>query len=137
MTNQIANWSKRLLTIAVGLMALAISGLTLWMCLTSLLESSDPTVSRFTLWTVLGFLAGIAIALALFGLRLIVPRLRLEGWHVIGMQGLLTIAFFYALLIGIGLFTGGHADARLIPALAVLFAVGTLIRERMNGRIRQ
>src|SRR5882672_1322359 len=125
-------WLKRLPEITVGLVALGISGLTLWMCVYALVDPSDASVPRFQLWSIMAFLAGIAIALGLFGLRLIDPRLRLAGQHLIGVQGLVAIAFFYGLMIVVGLVTGGAADGRLILALAVLFAVATLIWDRLR-----
>ena len=128
---------KRLAEIVVGLLAIAIGALTLWMCYQALLPSSDANVSKPTLLAIIYVLANVAIAAVLFGARLIVPRLRVEGGHVIGLKGLLAFAFLYGLIIVFGIISGGAASARLVLALGVLFSVVLLIRERLGSRVHE
>jgi len=133
MESQMA-WLKRVPEVLIGLVALAISGLTLWMCVAALVSPSPSAVAGFALWSILAFVAAVAIALALFGLRLIVPRLRIDGRHLIGLRGLVAFAFLYGLVIVAGALNGGAASGRLIGALLLLFGVGSLIYDRLRAR---
>ena len=133
MTVAISRWLRRLPEVVVGLLALTIGSLTLWMSVSALMKPDATSLSRFELWAVVAFLAGIAIAVCLFGLRLIVPKLRVGGKHVIGIRGLVAFAYFYAAAIVVGLLSGGAAGGRVIVALVMLFAVGTLIYDRLRG----
>jgi hypothetical protein len=126
-------WLKRLAEIVVGLVALAISGLTLWMCGVALIDPSPSAVSGFALWSILALLAGVALAVVVFGIRLILPRLRLDGQHLIGLRGLVAFAYLYGLVIVVGLLRGGAPGGRLIVALFVLAGVGGLIYERLRA----
>jgi len=139
MQSQIVAWAKRLLEVLVGLLALSISGLTLWMCWKAL-TSPDPdavrdpdAVTGLGLWSILAFVAGVAIALVLFGLRLIFPQLRVDGQHVIGLRGLIGFAYLYGMVILAGLLSGRAAGGRLITGILMLVGVGGLIYDRLRA----
>ena len=134
MESQIVDWLRRVGEVLIGLLALAISVLTLWMCVGTLFDPSPSAVSGFTLWSILAFVAGVAIALALFGVRLIIPQLRIDGRHLIGLRGLAAFAFLYGLVIVAGALSGGASGGRLIGALVLLFGVGSLIYDRLRAR---
>ena len=133
----LVSFVQRLAEIIVGLLAIVIGALTLWMCYQALLPSSDLIVSKPTLWAIIYVLANVAIAALLFGARLIVPRLRVEGGHVIGLRGLVVFAFLYGLTIVVGIVSGGALSAKLVLGLGVVFSVVVLIRERLASRVRE
>ena len=128
---------KRLAEIALGLLALAIAGLTLWACYDILVHRPDTDVTTATLWAITYVLAFLAIALALFGARLVVPKLRVEGGHIIGLRGVVAFTLLYGVLVVVSIFAGRVTIARLIPAALLLFAGGTLIRDRLRARSEQ
>jgi hypothetical protein len=127
---------KRLAESILGLLALAISALTLWACYDTVAHPPDNATSQTTLWAIAYFLSFIAVALALFGLRLIIPRLRIDGGHIIGLRGIAAFTFFYAVLVLVGLFAGPVTAARLIPPVIILFAGGTVLWDRLRSRSR-
>ena len=137
MSFEIPSWLKRIPEIVIGGLALTISGLTLWMCAYTLVEPARPDSSRFTLWSVIAFVAAIAVGLGVLGLRLIIPRLRVEGRHLLSLQGLVAFLFLYGLTMIIGLLSGEGADFRLIGAVSTLIAVTVLIFQRLNARKSQ
>jgi hypothetical protein len=132
MTLHIPSWIKRLPEVAVGLLALSISALTLWMCLYSLRNPGDSPLSPIALWALLGALAAAAIWLAVLGLRLIVPQLRVNGQHLFGLRGLVVFGVSYGLIVILGILLGGEENGRLVVAVAVLLTVGILIRDRLQ-----
>ena len=98
---------KQLVGTLVGFTALAISGLTLWLIYGSVLHpepgaKADP----LTLWAIMYVLGFLAFVVALFGIRLLVPRWRVEGGRVIGHRGLIAFALLYGLLLLLSLADG-------------------------------
>jgi len=126
---------KRFLETAIGLLGLAVAGLTLWVCYDVLAHRPD-TVSTGTLLATVYVVALLAIGLALFGARLIVPRLRAEGGHVIGLRAVVLFTVLYGVSVGVAFVTGRASMARLPTAVLVLLASGTLIYERLRARPR-
>ena len=128
---------KRLGEIGIGLLALVIAGLTLWACYDILVHRPDTDLSTVTLWAITYLLGFLAVALALFGARLIVAKLRVQGGHIIGLRGVVAFTALYGVLIVLSIVAGPVTIARLIPAALLLFAGATLIRDRLRARSEQ
>jgi hypothetical protein len=133
----IGNLLKRIAEIGVGISALAISALTLWACYDTVAHPPETGTSPATLWAIAYFLAFIALALGLFGLRLLLPRLRVEGGHIIGLRAVAAFTALYGVLILAGLIAGPVTAAKLFPPLVVFFGGGMLLWERLRARSRR
>jgi hypothetical protein len=66
----------------------------------------------------------------LYGLRLLVPRLRVEGGRVIGVQGLAAFAALYAFMMVFAMWHGTATVPQLVPGLFLLAGLAILIRFR-------
>jgi hypothetical protein len=124
----------RSIEISVGIVALLISGLMLWECGDMLTQPPEAAISRLTLWAILYFLAFLSLALALYGSRLIVPKLRTKGGRIIGVPGLAAFTFLYGVMFLVSLLAGQLPAVRLLPGVVVLFAGGSLLWRRLRTR---
>ena len=127
------NLIQRIAEFLVGALGLAVAALTLWMCYGVIVHPSD-TDAGGTPWAITAFLALIALAVALFSFRLIIPRLRIEGGHIISLQALAAFLFLYVLGIIAAFISGSRSVAGLFPVIAVIFSVVVLIWERLGAR---
>ena len=125
---------QRGIEIGVGVVALLVSGLMLWECGDMLTQVPNADTSRLTLWAILYVLAFLSLALALYGARLIVPKLRTEGGRIIGLQGLGAFTFLYAVMFLVSLFAGQLSPVRFLPGAVVLLAAGSLLWRRLHRR---
>jgi drug/metabolite transporter (DMT)-like permease len=124
---------QRIAEFLVGSLGLVVAALTLWMCYGAMVQPPDANAAE-TPWTLTVFLTLIALAVALFSLRLIIPRLRIEGGHIISVQALAAFLFLYVLGIIATLISGSRNVAGLFPVIAVVFSVVVLIRQRLGAR---
>jgi len=125
---------KRLAEIAVGLLALTISGFTFWACYDILVHPPETDTSRTTIWGIVYVLAFVAVGLTVFGARLIVLRLRVEGGRIIGWKGLAAFLVMYGLVLVGGVIAGSGSRAGIIPPLFILGAAGILLWRRLKSR---
>jgi hypothetical protein len=125
---------KRVGEIVVGLVGLLVAALTLWTCYDVMVHPPETAPSRWSLVAITAFLALIALAVSVFSVRLFAPRLRIEGGHIITLQGLAGFLFLYALGMVVALLYRSPTAAGLVPGMLVIFSVAVLIWERIRTR---
>jgi len=125
---------RRLVELVVGLVALAIAGLTIWMCVDTTVHPPDTGVPRYALWAIVYLLAFGAFALATFGLRLMIPRLRADGGRIIGLRGIGVFTFVYACVVIFGLMMGPSLTQWTVAPVMILAATAMHWRARVRAR---
>ena len=125
---------RRILEIMVGVLGMVVSALTLWVCYDVMVHPPETAPSRASLLAITAFLALLALAVALFSVRLFIPRLRVEGGHVITLQGLAGFLFLYVLGMVAALISRSTTAAGLVPGVLVIISVVVLIWDRTRAR---
>ena len=120
--------------IGMALVALGMAALSGWLCYELLVHPSPSAATGPTLWAALYAIAFLAIALGVFGLRLLVPRWRVGGGRIIGRHGLLAAGLLYGLLLGLALWTRSTQLVQLGLPLALGLALGTAVRSTLGRR---
>ena len=119
------------------MVGLLVTGLTLWTCYDVTVHPPETGSSRGTLAAITAFLALVALAVALFSFRLLIPRLRVEGGHVITLQGLVGFVLLYIVAMIASLVAGSSTVAGLVPGILVALGAAVLIWERLRARRAQ
>ena len=125
---------RRLLEIIVGMLGLVVSAITLWTCYDVMVHPPESAPSRASLLAITGFLALVALAVALFSVRLFIPRLRIEGGHIISLQALGGFLFLYILALIVALISQSPSAVGLVPGVIVILSVAGLIWHRLRAR---
>jgi hypothetical protein len=125
---------NRLIEIVVGLLALSIAGLTVWTIVDTLVNPPNNGASTGTLWAIAYALGFGAFALATFALRLMVPRLRVEGNRIIGLRGATAFTIVYAAIVVVGISQAATLRPAIITPVLILAAGGVLVWDRLRRR---
>jgi len=113
---------------------LLVAGLTLWTCYYFTVHRAETDTSPVTLWIITAFLALLALALTIYSLRLLMPFLRVDGGHIITLQGLAGFVVLYTGAMIAAMLSGNRTVAGVAPGMLVLFSTAVLIRERLRAR---
>ena len=125
---------ERALELALAALATAIAALTLWACYYILTHRQEVATPLSTLLTIAYGMSFAAMALLLFSARLAVPRLRLAGGRIIGVQGLWAFGVIYAVMLLIGLRAGTIEAKRGGTALLLGIALSVAWRSTFKRR---
>jgi hypothetical protein len=102
----VAYYLKRFAELALAALLAGICALTIWVCWYLLghpPENAPPRSTALQIALVLGFIASAGL---LFAARLAFPLLRVEGGHIIGVQGVWRFTVLYAATIALGFWNG-------------------------------
>lgn len=129
-------WSilERFVEIVIALLGFTIAGLTLWTCYYIFAHREEVSTSVSTLLEIAYALAFVSMALLLFSARLLIPRFRLPGGRIIGIQGLWAFGLLYTFMLVLGL-SQGLVEAKrgglaLLLGIAISFAWRTTFKPR-------
>ena len=129
----------RLVELGVGGLALAVAGLTLRVSYDLVAHSPNANPADLTQWAVVYALVFLSLVAVTFGLRLLVPPLRLPGGRIIGKQGLLAFGLLYGLLFVLMLWYGRGSVEDKIKAVALravlVLAVAVALRSTFCSRL--
>jgi hypothetical protein len=112
---------KRFVELALAALLACTCALTIWVCWYVLGHPPGndwPLSKALQFALVLGFISSAGL---LFAARLAFPRLRVEGGHIIGVQGVWRFAFLYAATIALG-FWNGAPEAK-VGGLVIILGV--------------
>jgi hypothetical protein len=129
----------RLIELGVGGLALAIAGLTLRVCYDLVAHNPNANPADLTQWAIVYALVFLCLVAVTFGLRLLIPRLRLPGGRIIGKQGLIAFGLLYALLFVLTLWYGRGSVEDKIEAVALraglILAIAVALRSTFGPRL--
>ncbi len=125
----------RFYSILLGLLALGIAGASLWLCYTLLVYPPPFEHSRLTRLAVAYSVGFLAVATIIFGLRLLIPRLRVENGRIIGWRGVTAFAIVYGLLTLLSLAQGNVQARRTVLIVVLCVALGAALRGTFGRRI--
>jgi len=130
----------RLVELTIGGLALAIAGLTLRVSYDLVAHNPNANPADLTQWAIVYALVFLSLVTVTFGLRLLIPPLRLAGGRIIGKQGLLAFGLLYGVLFVLTLWYGRGSVEDKIEAVALraalILAVAVALRSTFGPRLR-